>query len=100
MTGLTIVVASADAERFRTALMMALAHNALGGSCRVFLQERAVALLSGDDAGDYAATGLPGQAAMLGDALDAGVAVIGCQAGLALIGAQADGFDSRIGWAG
>ena len=100
MTGLTIVVAGADGERFRTALVMALAHNALGGSCRIFLQERAVALLGGNDAGDYAAAGLPGRAAMLAEALDAGVAVIGCQSGLALIGSRADAFDSRIGWAG
>ena len=100
MTGLTLIVATADGERFRTALMLALAHSALGGRARIFLQERAVALLAGDDAAHYAAAGLPGRAAMLADALEAGVGVIGCQSGLALIGAEASAFDTRIQWAG
>lgn len=98
--GLTIIVATADGERFRTALTLALAHAALGGPARLFLQERAVALLRGDDAGEQAAAGLPGRAAMLADALDAGVAVIGCQTGLHLIGATAVEFDPRLAWGG
>lgn len=100
MTGLTIIVASGDGERFRTALVMALAQAALGGGVRIFLQERAVGLLEGDDADAYAAAGLPGRAAMLADALDTGIAIIGCQSGLALIGRHASDFDPRIGWAG
>lgn len=101
MRGLTIVVATTDSERFRTALAMALAQMALGGSVRLFLQERAVALLQGDDDAErYAAAGLAGRAAMLADALDAGVEVIGCQSGLHLTGAKAGDFDPRISWAG
>lgn len=105
MKGLTIIVASADAERFRTALVMALAQAALGGRTRLFLQERAVALLRGDDAdldeADlYADTGLPGRATMLADALDAGVEIHGCQSGLALVQAEAGEFDARVQWSG
>ncbi|AGH50776.1 hypothetical protein G432_15290 [Sphingomonas sp. MM-1] len=103
-TGLTIVVATADGERFRTALMMALAQTALGGTARLFLQEGAVALLLPDevaeDAARYAAAGLPARAAIFADALDAGVAITACQSGLALIGATADRFDPRIEWGG
>lgn len=100
VTGITLIVATADGERFRTALMLALAHSALGGCARIFLQERAVALLAGDDAENYAAAGLPGRAAMLTDALEAGVTLIGCQSGLALLHAEASAFDARIQWAG
>ncbi|WP_380874582.1 hypothetical protein ACFB49_48940 [Sphingomonas sp. DBB INV C78] len=100
MTGLTIIVATADAERFRTALTMALTQAALGGRTRLFLQDGAVALLRGDDADQVRSAGLPDRAFMLADALDAGVEMIGCQTGLALINAAADEFDARIGWAG
>lgn len=101
MRGLTIIVATADGERFRTALIMALAQTALGGRARLFLQEQAVALLRGDDEpAGYAAAGLPGRATMLADALDAGVAIIGCQTGLHLIGATAADFDPRVSWGG
>ena len=98
--GLTILVATADAERFRTALTLALAHAALGGPARLFLQERAVALLRGDDSAGLEAAGLPGRAAMLADALDIGVDVIGCQTGLHLIDATAAEFDPRVAWGG
>jgi len=98
--GITIILAAADPERFRTALVLALSQAALGGRARIFLQERSVALLNGDDAADYAAAGLPGRATMLADALDAGVEIIGCQSGLALVNAAAGDFDPRISWGG
>lgn len=100
LSGITIVVATAEPERFRTALIMALSQVALGGRTRLFMQEQAVRLLHGDDSADYAPAGLPGRAAMLADALEAGVEIIGCQSGLALIGTQASEFDHRIAWGG
>lgn len=97
---LTIIVAEASPARFRTALTLALTEQALGAEVRLFLQEGAVALLEGDDAAAFAAAGLPGRAAMLDQALEAGVAVIGCQSGMALVGRAAADFDGRIAWGG
>lgn len=98
--GLTIIVAEANGARFRTALTLALAELALGASVRLFLQEGAVALLEGDDAAHFTASGLPGRAAMLDQALAEGVQLIGCQSGLAIIGRAAMDLDPRIEWGG
>ncbi|WP_374142087.1 hypothetical protein [Sphingomonas sp.] len=46
MTGLTIIVASTDAARFRAAMTTALAQAALGDSVRLYCHEASVALLS------------------------------------------------------
>lgn len=101
MRGMTIVVAAADPDRFRTALTMALSQNALGGRARIFLQERAVALLSPRPDSDRGTDGsVPDISDMLADALTAGVEIIGCQTGLALIGNTASDFDARIEWGG
>ena len=63
MPGLNIVILSEDAERLRGALMLALAHMALGGEARLFLQLDAVRLLappiSAPRDADHAAHGLP-----------------------------------------
>ncbi len=94
MRGLTILAATADIERFRTALSLACAHAAVGGNARLYCHEAAVALLvPGADAGDdtLVATGLATRAQLLAEALDSGVTLIACQTGLA---AQGIAFDT------
>ena len=67
--GLTIIVATADAERFAAALTIASAGAALGARTRLYCHGRAVTLL---------ARGEP-----LDTALELGVAFIACQSALA-----------------
>lgn len=89
MRGLTILTATADAERFRAALSLACAHAALGSPARVYCHEAAVALLlPGEDPDDAQriAAGLPTRAQLLREALESGVALIACQTGLAAAG--------------
>lgn len=94
MRALNIIVATADAERLRAALMVAAAQAALGGTASLFLQLDAVALLRApviaprDDA--HRNAGLPDLAALLADAQALGVVVLACQSGLALCGMTAD----------
>ncbi len=104
MRGLTIVVADASPERFRTTLNLALAAAALGSRVRVFLDGAAVALLrppirANEDAA-YVAAGLPGLATLCAEALDAGIRLILCQTGLAMTGAEAHDHDARVEFAG
>lgn len=100
MRGLSIIVATADAERFRAALVSAAALAALGGDARLFLQLDAVALLRApivapaDPA--HAAAGLPTLAALLDDALALGVTLTACQSGLALCGMDASALPAGI----
>lgn len=72
MRGLTILVATADPARFRTALMLASAQAALGASARVYAHEDAVRLL------------VPGE--LMTTARELGVTLIACQTGLAEAG--------------
>lgn len=100
MPGLNILVLTDDAERFRGALTLALARAALGGPVRLFLQLDAVRLLH-DAApaprdGDHGLHGLPTLAVLIDEALEAGVAVLACQSGLALAGLDAAALDARI----
>jgi predicted peroxiredoxin len=93
MRGLTILVATDDAARFRAALSTAAATAALGGSARVFLHEEAVALLGhseDSDAPRLRAAGLPDQAEWLAIARESGVQLLVCQSGLALAGLSLD----------
>jgi predicted peroxiredoxin len=93
MSGLTIIIATADAERFRAAMTLATAQAALGGRVRVYCHERAVTLLRttpDDDGAALAASGLPDRPALIGMAIDGGVALIACQTGLALAGLEID----------
>jgi predicted peroxiredoxin len=93
MSGLTIIVATADTERFRAAMTLATAQAALGGRVRVYCHERSVALLRpapDEDAAALAASGLPDRPALLAMAIDGGVALIACQTGLALTGLEID----------
>lgn len=104
MPGLNIIVLTDDAERFRGALTLALANQALGANSRIFLQLDAVRLLDRTapaprDA-EHAAQGLPLLGQLIGEALEDGVAMIVCQSGLALAGLEADILDPRIGVGG
>jgi predicted peroxiredoxin len=104
MRGLTIVVAQASPDRFRTALTMAAAQAALGGRARLFLDGGAVALLRPpirDDAeAQHRAAGLPTLGELLEEAFDLGVAIVACQSGLLLAGVAATDLDGRIGYGG
>ncbi|WP_239018094.1 peroxiredoxin [Sphingomonas flavalba] len=85
MRGLTLIVLTADRERLDAAIAVASATAALGGRSRLYLHDRAVALLHG---------------ASLDDALALGVEVIACQSGLAAAGLALDRFDPRIAGGG
>jgi predicted peroxiredoxin len=93
MRGLTILVATADIERFRAALSLACAHAALGNPARVYCHEAAVALLvPGNDPNDaeLAGKGLASRAQLLGESRESGVTLIACQTGLAAAGIAFD----------
>ncbi len=100
MPGLNIVVLTDDVERFRGALTLALATQALGADSRIFLQLDAVRLLVTDtpaprDA-EHRAQGLPGLRALIAEALEDGVTLIACQSGLTMAGLEAGALDPRI----
>jgi len=103
MRGLTIVVAEASPQRFRTALTMAAAQAAMGGHARLFLDAAAVVLLqagSHGDEPDLRAAGLPTASDLFEEALSLGVTVAACQSGLALAGLDASTLDPRVGYGG
>lgn len=88
MRELRIVVATADAERLRGALVLASAQAALGGAASIFLQLDAVALLrepvqAPEDAAHLAA-GLPSLSQLIAEALALDVGILACQSGMAL----------------
>ncbi|APL95860.1 peroxiredoxin [Sphingobium indicum] len=100
MRELRIVVATADAERLRGALVIAAAQAALGGGAAVFLQLDAVGLLRmpveapRDEA--HRAAGLPSLAMVIEEALGLGVTLLACQSGLALCGMTADDLPKGV----
>lgn len=99
MLGLTILVATADVERFRAALSLACAHAALGGRTRLYCHEAAVALLvPGADPGNgaLAGMGLATRAQLLTEALESGVTLIACQTGLAATGIAFDTLTAGV----
>lgn len=103
MRGLTIILTTPEAGRWRAALTLAAAQAALGGRTRVFLQGEAVKLLGGMvDAEDarHQALGLPMLAELFDDALALGVEVIACQSGLLLAELDATDVDPRIAFGG
>ncbi|WP_022684402.1 DsrE family protein [Sphingobium bisphenolivorans] len=93
MRELRIVVTTAEAERFRGALVLAAAQVALGGRAAIFLQLDAVSLLRTPVAAPedeaHRAAGLPSLAMLIEEAAELGVAIIACQSGLALCGLRA-----------
>ena len=90
-TGLAIIVATDDPDRFRAALTVATAQAAIGGDVRVYCHETSVALLASaaraDDAtARLAELGLPDRIGLIAIARDSGVVFIACQTGLAVTG--------------
>jgi predicted peroxiredoxin len=83
--GLTLIVATAEAPRFRAALRLAAAAAALGRPVRMFLDEEAVPATA-----DIAA------APLLSTALELGVAITLCQTGLAGAGLDLSVLDDRL----
>ncbi|HKY83087.1 MAG TPA: DsrE family protein [Sphingobium sp.] len=100
MRALRIVVATADPERLRGALVLAAAQAALGGAAAVFLQLDAVALLRQPITCDlddtHRAAGLPSLALLLEEALGLGVVIAACQSGLALSQLSADALPPGV----
>ena len=94
---------SADAERFRGALVAAAAWAALERDAAIFLQLDAVVLLRRGEAPRDAAhreAGLPVLEALLEDALELGVRIEACQTGLALHEIDTSSLDPRISVSG
>jgi predicted peroxiredoxin len=103
MPGLTIIVATADPDRFHAALSVAAANAALGERSRIFLQGEATALLR--DASSPADTertrhGVPTVSQLLDEARALDVEIIACQSGLALCGLSAIGLPEGVTTAG
>lgn len=100
MPGLNIIVLTDDAERFRGALTLALANQALGSNSRVFLQLDAVRLLNVNITApldhEHSMHGLPNLPQLINEALMDGVSLVVCQSGLALAGLEACSLDPRI----
>lgn len=91
---LTIVLIREEASAARAALTIALAQAALGGRVRMFGHERAAALLASaphadDETRALAEHGLPDRLALLAMAAEAGIELIACQTGLAILGLTA-----------
>jgi predicted peroxiredoxin len=92
VSGLTIVVAGNDAERFHAALAIAAANAALGARSRVYLHAAAATLAEQacpamhDTRGD----GVPTLGELRDEALAIGVEIIVCQSGLAVAGISAE----------
>ena len=100
MKGVLIMLTAADPERLRTALTLAAATRALGGTARLFLHEAAAALTVGPhetrtDA-NWVEHGLPTLKQAWNTALDLGTEIIACQTGLAIANVDAATLDSRI----
>jgi predicted peroxiredoxin len=101
---LAIVIADDNPERFRTALVTAAAHVALGGAARLFFQGAAVRLLrapiNDPDAERQSAAGLPTLVQLFEEATGLGIRFAACQSSLALLALSAADFDPRIDWSG
>ena len=93
MQALSIVVASADEGRFRSALELAAANAALDRPTRLFLQAQAVRALM--ERG-HAAEGMPSPQEMLDEAIALGVQVSACQSGLALTGLDSSALPNGV----
>lgn len=94
------MLSTADPVRLRTALTLAAATRALGGTARLFLHEAAAALTVGPyetrtDA-NRVEHGLPTLQQAWDTALDLGTEIIACQTGLAMANVDAVTLDGRI----
>ncbi len=95
VTGLVIIVTTADPARFRAALTLALAQAALGGKVQLYCHEDSVTMLGkvprhDDDDERLSAAGLPDRLQLLAMAREAGIVLTACQTGLALCGVAMD----------
>jgi predicted peroxiredoxin len=103
MPGLTLIVATADPERFHAALSLAAANAALGERSRIFLQGEAAGLLrnarSPADA-ERTRHGVPTVAQLLDEARALGTEIVACQSGLALCGLSAEHLPEGVATAG
>lgn len=104
LTPLAIIIADDNAERLRTALVMAASHVALGGTAQFFFQGAAVGLLrkpiADPDDERQTTAGLPTLAQLFSDTVDLGIRFNACQSSLPLLGLTAEMFDTRISWSG
>lgn len=104
MSGLAIIVADDNAERFRTVLVMAASQAAIGGEVRLFLQGKAVAMirdpLIDPDGEAQSAVGLPTLGELFEECLALGVVIGACQSSLALLSLSASDFHPNIEWGG
>jgi len=83
MRGVTIILGARDPPRLRDALLLAMPLAALGRPSRLFFQEDAVGLLSGD-------------VGLLSEAMALGVEVHACQSGLAKAGLSAKDLPAGV----
>ena len=103
MSGLTIIVAGTEEQRFHSALSLAAANAALGRRSRLFLQGEAAALLrAGAHASDarLSQSGVPTITELVEEALAMGVEISVCQSGLALAGMVADALPHGVATGG
>jgi predicted peroxiredoxin len=103
MSGLTLIVATADPERFHAALSLAAANAALGERSRIFLQGEAAGLLrDASSPADHERSrhGVPTVVQLLDEARGLGVEIIACQSGLALCGLSAEALPEGVTTAG
>jgi len=99
LRGMTVVIATADAARFRSALGLAAAQAALGARARLLLDAAAVPLagrLALAEEDRLSAAGLPTTDELLDTCLELGVEVLLCQSGLALAGLDLAALDPRL----
>ncbi len=88
MTGLAIIVATPDPERFRSALTLAAAHAALGEATRILLDGDAVRLAAAP------------RGELLETCFELGATITLCQSGLAAAGLDAAALDVRFDYGG
>ena len=99
MPGLTIIVASADGERFHSALSLAAANAAMGERTRIFFQGEAVELLKFQPTvsdNRRLDVGIPTLKDLFAEAAQMGVAFIACHSGLLLANLTANDLPAQI----
>lgn len=103
VSGLTIIVAGNEPERFHAALSVAAANAAMDHRSRIFLQGEAAALLRCTEVeGDALRSrhGVPTLSQLTEEARALGVEIIACQSGLVLAGLSADQLPDGVTTAG
>jgi len=104
MRGLTIIVATADEARFRSAAGLALSWQALGGRATLFLDTDAVSLIAppitGEQDARFVGIGMPTLADLIEELFAVEIKVTLCQAGMAMAALSADTLDSRLSYGG